>query len=173
MKKQVHPTIRAHLGRSAFYVLLLLAVCVIPFALAQRNMTERSVTEQTHAATGPLAAASGAITGMPAVSANSDAVMPVTDQSLLPHAVSPNLAASRLPRVSSGPGVRPILIKSIPKFPEVILYDQLDNPGGSVSAHRDNWASTHADTDAEISSDTTDSSYTGVTPDSVEVSGTP
>src|SRR5579885_729802 len=37
MKKQIAPGIRAHLIRSAFYVVLLLAVCVIPFALAQRN----------------------------------------------------------------------------------------------------------------------------------------
>src|SRR5436190_10891104 len=35
MKKQINPTIKAHLVRSAFYMLLLLAVCVIPFALAQ------------------------------------------------------------------------------------------------------------------------------------------
>jgi N-acetylneuraminic acid mutarotase len=37
VKKQINPTIMAHLIRSAFYVILLLAVCVIPFALAQRN----------------------------------------------------------------------------------------------------------------------------------------
>src|SRR5262249_50755678 len=37
MKKQTNPTIKAHLIRSAFYVVLLLVVCVIPFALAQRN----------------------------------------------------------------------------------------------------------------------------------------
>jgi sugar lactone lactonase YvrE len=37
MKKQINPTINAHLIRGAFYLLLLLAVCVIPFALAQRN----------------------------------------------------------------------------------------------------------------------------------------
>ena len=37
MKKQINPTIKAHLIRSAFYLLLLLAVCAIPFALAQRN----------------------------------------------------------------------------------------------------------------------------------------
>ena len=35
MKKQINPTIKAHLTRSAFYLLLLLAVCAIPFALAQ------------------------------------------------------------------------------------------------------------------------------------------
>jgi len=37
MKKQISPAIKAHLVRSAFYMLPLLAVCVIPFALAQRN----------------------------------------------------------------------------------------------------------------------------------------
>ena len=35
----------------------------------------------------------------------------------------------RVPEVSSGIGVRSILINPIPKFPEVILYDQLDNAG--------------------------------------------
>ena len=35
MKKQINPTIKAHLIRGAFYLLLLLAVCAIPFALAQ------------------------------------------------------------------------------------------------------------------------------------------
>ena len=39
MKKQLNPTIKAHLIRSAFYILLLVAVCLIPFALAQRNTT--------------------------------------------------------------------------------------------------------------------------------------
>jgi hypothetical protein len=37
MKKQTNSTMKAHLLRSAFYLLLLLAVCAIPFALAQRN----------------------------------------------------------------------------------------------------------------------------------------
>src|SRR5438128_4235800 len=48
MKKQIDPTIKAHLIRSAFYVLLLLAVCVIPFALAQRNTNKRSVVTPSH-----------------------------------------------------------------------------------------------------------------------------
>jgi len=42
MKKQNNRTIKAHFIRSALYVLLLLAVCVIPFALAQRNANNRS-----------------------------------------------------------------------------------------------------------------------------------
>src|SRR6266700_381198 len=45
MKKQINPTIKAHLMRGAFYLLLLLAVCAIPFALAQRNTTKRSMAQ--------------------------------------------------------------------------------------------------------------------------------
>src|SRR5207302_8692106 len=60
MKKQINPTIKAHLIRSAFYVTLLLAVCVIPFALAQRNTTKRSPVRPKPtanlAAAGPSAA---------------------------------------------------------------------------------------------------------------------
>jgi hypothetical protein len=44
MKKQINPNIRAQLLRGAFYLLLLLAVCVIPFALGQRTTGERSAT---------------------------------------------------------------------------------------------------------------------------------
>ena|SRR5215468_2384888 len=43
MRKQANPTIKAHLIRGAFYLLLLVAVCAIPFALAQRNTMKRSV----------------------------------------------------------------------------------------------------------------------------------
>jgi N-acetylneuraminic acid mutarotase len=46
MKKQINPTIKAHLLRSGFYVLLLLAVCVIPFALAQRDTTGRNFAKR-------------------------------------------------------------------------------------------------------------------------------
>src|SRR3954468_17554382 len=42
MKKQINPTIKAHLIRGAFYLLLLVAVCAIPFALAQRNMKQNA-----------------------------------------------------------------------------------------------------------------------------------
>jgi hypothetical protein len=42
MRSQIHRTIKAHLLRVAFYLLLLLAACAIPFALAQRNVASRS-----------------------------------------------------------------------------------------------------------------------------------
>src|SRR5216117_2786361 len=37
MKKQINPNVKAHLIRCAFYLLLMLTVCLIPFALAQRT----------------------------------------------------------------------------------------------------------------------------------------
>src|SRR5256885_145903 len=37
MKKQINSTINAQLPRGAYYLLLLLAVCAIPFALAQQR----------------------------------------------------------------------------------------------------------------------------------------
>jgi N-acetylneuraminic acid mutarotase len=49
MKKQINPTIKAHLIRSACYILLLVAVCVIPFALAQRNTTKHSAVRPSAA----------------------------------------------------------------------------------------------------------------------------
>ncbi len=42
MKKQLNPTIKAHLIRSVFILLALLAVCALPFALAQRNSSNQS-----------------------------------------------------------------------------------------------------------------------------------
>src|SRR5438067_274245 len=56
MKKQVNPTIKAYLIRGAFYLLLLLAVCAIPFALAQHN-AKRSMSSPAVAAKTSLAAA--------------------------------------------------------------------------------------------------------------------
>jgi hypothetical protein len=60
MKKQINPKIKAHLIRSAVYLLLLLAVCVIPFALAQRSTTKRSVA-QPKAATAAAHLKSGSV----------------------------------------------------------------------------------------------------------------
>ena len=47
MKKQINPTIKAHLIRGAFYLLLLLAVCAIPFALAQGNAAAGKMSPST------------------------------------------------------------------------------------------------------------------------------
>ncbi len=50
MKSQIHRTIKAHLLRVAFYLLLLLAACAIPFALAQRNVATRGKAKASPAA---------------------------------------------------------------------------------------------------------------------------
>jgi hypothetical protein len=55
MKKQINPTIKAHLIRGAFYLLLLLTVCAIPFVLAKRggsgpSMAKATVSKQAAAA---------------------------------------------------------------------------------------------------------------------------
>ena len=42
MKKQINPNIKAHLLRGAFYLILLVALGVIPFALGQRVTTKQS-----------------------------------------------------------------------------------------------------------------------------------
>src|SRR5436190_1091698 len=42
MKKQINPNTKAHLVRGAFYLLLLMAIGVIPFALGQRATTKQS-----------------------------------------------------------------------------------------------------------------------------------
>src|SRR5882724_13434075 len=90
MKKQINPTIKAHLIRGAFYLLLLLAVCAIPFALGQRA-TKRNVAKQTVAAQqGATAhaqkfvpASTGAVPGtLPAKPASPS--IPKIDQSQLP-----------------------------------------------------------------------------------------
>jgi hypothetical protein len=45
VKSHISPAIKAHLIRSAFYLLLLSAICAMPFALAQRNTTRLRVAK--------------------------------------------------------------------------------------------------------------------------------
>ena len=100
MRKQSNTTIKAHLIRGALYLLLLLAVCAIPLALAQRHATHRTVAPMSdqnadlNAATAP--ASTGAYQAQP-------------------------------PLASSGTGVPSLGIPAYPKAPQVVLYDQYDN----------------------------------------------
>jgi hypothetical protein len=56
VKQCIDPAIRAHLVRRAFYLVLLGAVCVIPFALGQRATTKQSaVADPLLLGSGPLA----------------------------------------------------------------------------------------------------------------------
>src|SRR5882757_1099089 len=80
MKKQINPTIKAHLIRGAFYLLLLVAVFAIPFALAQRNKPSSTKAQATKAppTKAQIAAASGRVfqSGAPAALAGVRALQP-------------------------------------------------------------------------------------------------
>src|SRR2546425_1497622 len=117
MKKQINPTIKAHLIRGAFYLLLLTAVCAIPFALAQRNAPKRS----------------GANAG------KLNASQPKAASGLLPSDVRVVPASRSSNKAASGP-TGGVAVKNLrmPVYPQVVLYDQYDNDllNGIVSADR-------------------------------------
>jgi len=115
MKKQINPTIKAYLVRSGFYLLLLLAVCAIPFALAQRNTTKRNVTN------------SGAKTDASANKYMAQRIDGAVSQQPLPNISA--IDASHLPTKHSEPSVPVFSMPPPPKVPQVTLYDQLNNPG--------------------------------------------
>src|SRR5262245_54126046 len=110
MKKQINPTIKAHLIRSAFYLLLLVAVCAIPFALAQRN---RMSLARAHATKAPptkaqIAAASGKVlqSTAPGALAGRAPTKPAAKQNMLAYDVrkAPSLPrTSQLPLRTTGP----------------------------------------------------------------------
>ena len=108
MKKQNNRTIKAHFIRSALYVLLLLAVCVIPFALAQSRSR----------------------------GTNNRNVAPATSRNLnVATARSSTEADQTRSPVSSGAVNARSIVPAFPKEPQVVLYDQYDNASaiGTVS----------------------------------------
>src|SRR5919106_6744776 len=101
MKKQINPTIKAHLLRGALYLLLLVAVCAIPFALAQRNKLSSTKAQPTKAppTKAQAAAASGKVYQSGAAGALAGRAAPAkpsAGQTMLPYDVRPNLAAGLL-----------------------------------------------------------------------------
>jgi len=143
MKKQINPNIKAHLIRSAFYVLLLLAVCVIPFALAQRNITKQRSVAPRSQPKGQVAATKAQLAAKLAQAQSAPASLvgkrqvasqrrSATSQSRLPYDVR---RAPSLPQVSQVPlnssaatGARAVHIPAAPKGS--VLYDQYDNASG-------------------------------------------
>src|SRR5207244_4161967 len=110
------PTIKAHLIRGAFYLLLLIAVCAIPFALAQRNAPKRPMAN-------------------PASKANVSKFA----SSLRPNDVRVVAASRSSNKAASGPtGGAAVKNLRMPVYPQVVLYDQYDNDldNGIVSADR-------------------------------------
>ena len=111
MKTQIRPTIKAYLLRSGVYLVLLVAVCVVPLALAQRNAAERATQVDNQNLAGDSAPAG------------------FKGPTLL--------GTSLLPLQSSGSlGANLVVAPPPPKYPLVILYDQYNNPGtmGTVAS---------------------------------------
>jgi len=147
MKKQINPTIKAHLTRSAFYVLLLLAVCVIPFALAQRNTPKRSAATKSKAAATQIAATKAQLAAQLERAKSVPASLigkkqlaqqkTASTQAQLRYDVrrAPSMPrVSQVPLRSSGPtGAGPISVPPRPKGVQAVLYDQYDNAGGTAS----------------------------------------
>ena len=126
MKKQINPTIKAHLIRGAFYLLLLLAVCAIPFALAQsrsRGTAKRSMATPNAPANKDLSRATGPV------------ILPGPASGVVGHGNGPTLPrTSQIPLASSGTiGGHIIPVPPPPGVPQVVLYDQYNNASLAAS----------------------------------------
>src|SRR5438067_3058872 len=99
MKKQINPTIKAHLIRGAFYLLLLLAICAIPFALARPGI--RGTAK-------PNTAAHPGVAGLQLTSA----------KAVHPGAPATRVSVPKTPKAHVG--LRPFGIGKVPLFTYVI-----------------------------------------------------
>ena len=147
MKKQINPTIKAHLIRGAFYLLLLIAVCAIPFALAQRNTTKGSTAKSKTGSAMKFAAAPAAngpaqATRLAGVHSKAPSQAKAPSQSKDASRLRANDAPAgpNLPRIALRPqksaGVRATHVIPLlppPKAPQVVLYDQYDNAGANAT----------------------------------------
>src|SRR5437763_11948590 len=113
MKKQLNPTIKAHLIRGAFYLLLLVAVCAIPFALAQTR--NRATAKQI--AANPNQTLNLAASGFrPTSQFRNDVVrVPANLPSLAP-ASAYRAPASALPKAKAGSRIVAKLLAHTPLF---------------------------------------------------------
>src|SRR4029077_16232811 len=123
MRKQINPTIKAHLIRGAFYLLLLVAVCAIPFALAQRNKLSSTKAQAIKAppTQAQIAAASGKTFQSGAAGSLAGRAAqrnPATQQNALAYDVR---SGPSLPRMSQIPerisGVRAAHVVQMPRAP--------------------------------------------------------
>ena len=107
MKKQINPTIKAHLIRGAFYLLLLVAVCAIPFALAQ----ETSSSTQADATQAQAAPAKVQVTKAPPTKAQIDAASGKVFQSGAPGSLTGERSEKPRHRAKRRTDVAPIRLR--------------------------------------------------------------
>src|SRR6266481_9054134 len=135
MKKQNKPTVKAYLIRGAFYLLLLLAVCAIPFALAQRNATKRGVANaasnrnMSQLAAAPVAPGAGVHSKAASQSKAGSRLLPYDVRGV------PDLPRrSERPQKTSGARAAHVIpVPRPPKAPQVVLYDQYNNAGSNAT----------------------------------------
>ena len=116
VKKQINPSINAHLLWNALILLSLLAICAIPFALAQSRSRGTAQQNVVQPVANPNPAAN-------VYSPFSSARAPE------PAEANPG-GKSKFPTKTIGArGVARLPIVPYPKAPQVVLYDQLSNAG--------------------------------------------
>jgi len=133
MKKQINPTIKAYLVRSALYLLLLIAVCAIPFALAQsrsrgtaKRSTAKPVTKPNAVAIAQLAQNKSSLDGTVRGQSQSSRVRAPAATNLMGPPSLPR--TSQMPLANTGViGAHVVRIPPAPKAPQVVLYDQYNN----------------------------------------------
>src|SRR5437870_3611035 len=130
MKKQ-NSSIKAHLLWSALILLSLLAVCAIPFALAQSR--SRGTSKQNVIQTPQSAPAARNISG---TDLSQIPKFPYSSVRTRGSAERPT-GQSHLPTKTSGPSVPNFSLPPVPKLPAVTLYDQLNNPGSLSTSSQD------------------------------------
>src|SRR6188472_208105 len=118
MKKQINPTIKAHLIRGAFYLLLLLAVCAIPFALAQNR--SRASAKQIAAKSSNQSVNRAALGLRPASQLANDVMQVPATSPLLAPASAFRAPASALPKAKGSTGIVSKLLANTPLFTYVI-----------------------------------------------------
>ena len=154
MKKQINPSIKAHLLRSALILLSLLAICAIPFALAQRNAAKPNVTKPAAQPTpfvtaGPWETAYELANGVHEVTSPSVLVFTVTNtndmgpgslrQAILDSNANPppppgtaNQIAFNIP----GSGVHTIMpATQLPDIIQPLMIDGYTQPGSSPNTN--------------------------------------
>src|SRR3954463_15078037 len=114
MKKQINPTIKAHLIRGAFYLLLLVTVCAIPFALAQNRNRASAKQAAANPSNQPLNRAASGL--KPASQLPNDVMQVPATSPLLAPASAFRIPASMLPKPKAGSRIVAKLLAHTPLF---------------------------------------------------------
>src|SRR4026208_2352713 len=125
MKKQLNPTIKGHLIRSVFYVLLLLAVCVIPFSLAQRSTSKHGAALSRASAVPNQSVRASEIARARLHRLPAPTTSALRGQANTQNQLRRGPAFVEIGKISTSQ-------LATPKAPAVVLYDQYNNSTGTA-----------------------------------------